>query len=152
MSTAATPKSLAPDRRAGVYPILRLIAALLLMTVGGSAMFGTIIVLKPVGLEFGVSRGTASIPYMLYMLGFGFGGVVFGRVADRFGVMVPALVASFALPAGLFAAAHAATLWQFCAAMGLLAGFLGAWKRPVLLRALGFHQCRFGGLEPARPG
>ncbi len=96
------------------------------MTVSGSAMYGVIVVLKPVGLEFGVSRGTASIPYMLYMLGFGFGGVVFGRVADRFGVMVPALIASFALPAGFVAAANAASLWQFCAAMGLLAGLFGA--------------------------
>ncbi len=114
------------DPRAGVYPILRLVAALLLMTTSGSAMFGVIVVLKPVGLEFGVSRGAASLPYMAYMLGFGFGGVVFGRVADRFGVMVPALIASFSLPGGFYAAAHAETLWQFCAAMGLLAGFLGA--------------------------
>ena len=66
--------SAAPGQGAGVYPILRLIAALLLMTVGGSAMFSVIVVLKPVGLEFGVSRGIASFPYMFYMLGFGFGG------------------------------------------------------------------------------
>ncbi len=105
---------------------MRLIAALLLMTVSGSAMYGVIVVLKPVGLEFGASRGASSLPYMLFMLGFGAGGVVFGRVADRFGIMVPALIASFALPAGFAAASNAATLWQFSVAMGLIAGFLGA--------------------------
>ncbi len=121
-----SPDLSASGPRAGVYPVLRLIAALLLMTVSGSAMYAAIVSLKPVGLEFGVSRGTASIPYMLFMIGFGAGGVVFGRVADRFGVMVPALIASFSLPAGFVAASNAATLWQFCAAMGLVAGFFGA--------------------------
>ena len=111
---------------AGVYRYLRLIAALLLMTVGGSAMYSLIVALKPVGNEFEVSRGIASLPYMLFMLGFGTGGVVLGRVADRFGIILPTIVASIALPAGFIAAAQATTLWQFCMAMGVLAGFLGA--------------------------
>lgn len=109
-----------------IYPIVRLIAALLLMTMGGLAMYGTIVVLKPVSIEFSVNRGLASVPYMLFMLGFGLGGMVMGRVADRFGVDVPAVIASFALPAGFIAAAYAQTLWQFCLAVGLLSGFLGA--------------------------
>jgi MFS family permease len=121
-----SPNHLASGPRAGAYPILRLIAALLLMTVSGSAMYGVIVTLKPIGLEFGVSRGAASLPYMLFMIGFGTGGVFFGRVADRFGVMIPALVASVFLPAGFIAAANAATLWQFSTAVGLVAGFFGA--------------------------
>ena len=90
---------------AGVYRYLRLIAALLLMTVGGSAMYSLIVALKPVGNEFEVSRGIASLPYMLFMLGFGTGGVVLGRVADRFGIILPTVVASVALPAGFVTAA-----------------------------------------------
>jgi MFS family permease len=110
----------------GGYRIVRLIAALLLMTVGGSAMYGVIVTLKPVGLEFGVSRGVASLPYMLFMMGFGTGGVALGWVADRFGIVMPAMLASIALPAGLIAASQAENLVQFCLAVGLLCGFLGA--------------------------
>ncbi len=117
---------MAPGPPAGVYRYLRLIAALLLMTVGGSAMYSLIVALKPVGNEFAVSRGIASLPYMLFMLGFGTGGVVLGRVADRFGIVWPAALASIALPAGFIAAAQATTLWQFCLAMGVLAGLFGA--------------------------
>ena len=40
-----------------VYPILRLFAALALMTIGASAMYATIVVLKPIAAEFQVSRG-----------------------------------------------------------------------------------------------
>ena len=38
---------------------------------------------------FGVSRSDASLPYTLTMLGFGLGGILMGKLADRFGVMVP---------------------------------------------------------------
>ena len=109
----------------GAYRFVRLIAALLLMTVGASAMYALIVALKPVGNEFAVSRGIASIPYMLFMIGFGIGGVALGRVADRYGIMVPAVAASIALPAGFIAAAHAETFWQFSIAMGVLTGLLG---------------------------
>jgi len=119
-------ESAAPGPSVGAYRYLRLIAALLLMMVGGSAMNAIIVALKPVGNEFAVSRGLASVPYMLFMLGFGVGGVALGRVADRFGIVVPAILASIALPAGFFAAAQATALWQYCAAMGVLAGLLGA--------------------------
>ena len=116
----------ANGRAATIYPIVRLIAALALMTIGGSAMYATIVVLQPVAAEFGVSRGTASVPYMLFMVGFGLGGIALGRVADRFGIMAPILVASLALPAGFIAAAHAASFWQFSLAVGVLSGLFGA--------------------------
>ncbi len=116
----------ADGRPTAVYPIVRLLAALALMTVGGAAMYATIIVLKPVAAEFQVSRGTASIPYMLFMIGFGLGGIGMGRVADRFGIMPPVLVASLALPAGFVAAAEAASFWQFSLAIGVLSGLFGA--------------------------
>jgi MFS family permease len=122
VDTAVLPKTSSGT----VYPIVRLIAALLLMTLGGSAMYSTIVVLKPVAAEFGVNRGLASLPYMLFMLGFGIGGVVMGRVADRVGIGPLAVLASLALPAGFVAAAHAETLWQFCLAIGVLSGLLGA--------------------------
>ncbi len=121
-----TPDPTFNDRPTGIYPIVRLLAALALMTIGGSAMYATIVVLKPIAAEFQVSRGTAAIPYMLFMVGFGFGGIGMGRVADRFGIMPPILVASLALPAGFVASAHAASFWQFSLAIGVLSGLFGA--------------------------
>ena len=118
-------ESPATGPQTGPYRFVRLIAALLLMTVGGSALYALVVALKPVGLEFGASRGDASLPYTLLMIGFGAGGVVMGRVADRFGVMVPALIASVSLPAGFMVASQASTLWQFALAMGILAGLFG---------------------------
>ena len=72
------------------YAWLRLMAALALMTIGGAGMYGIAVALAPVQAEFGATRGDASLPYTLTMLGFGLGGILMGRIADRFGVAVPA--------------------------------------------------------------
>ena len=70
--------------------------------------------------EFGVDRATASLPYTLAMIGFGAGGVVMGRMADRFGIMVPALIGAVSLSVGYVAAAEAGSLWQFALIHGVL--------------------------------
>ena len=72
----------APDSR---YAWLRLGVALLSMTIGSSAMYVVSVVLPLVQAEFGVQRAQASLPYTLLLLGFGFGGILMGRLADRFG-------------------------------------------------------------------
>lgn len=108
------------------YPVTRLIAALVLMMLGGSAMYSAVLVLGPAAAEFGVGRGAASLPYALYMIGFGVGGVVMGRLADRTGILLPALAGSLFLPAGLLAAADADSIVTFCLALSGLCGFLGA--------------------------
>ena len=109
-----------------MYPCLRLGIALLLMTLGGSGMYAVVVALPQVQAEFGVTRGAASLPYTLTMVGFGLGGVLMGRLADRFGVMVPALIGSVALGIGFVAAGSATSLWQFSLAQGLLIGALGS--------------------------
>src|SRR5258708_5504086 len=83
-----------------IYACVRLGAALALMTVGGAGMYAVVVALPPVQAEFGVARADASLPYALTMLGFGVGGIVMGRLADRFGVIVPVLIGcvSLALP------------------------------------------------------
>ncbi|HEY6239723.1 MAG TPA: MFS transporter, partial [Burkholderiales bacterium] len=62
------------------------------MTIGGSGMYSMAVVLPPLQAEFGIARADASLPYTLTMIGFGFGGILMGRLADRFGVIVPVLV------------------------------------------------------------
>ena len=114
-----------PAAAPSLYPVARLVVALLIVTVGGAAMYAVIVALKPVALEFGVSRGVGSIPYMMFMAISGIGGVAMGRLADRFGVLVPVLIGSVGLPAGMVGAAYAEEFWQFCAALGVLSGLLG---------------------------
>ena len=53
--------------------------------------------------EFGVTRGDASLPYTLTMLGFGIGGILMGRLADRFGVVVPVMIGALGLGGGFVA-------------------------------------------------
>src|SRR2546421_305734 len=59
------------------------------------------------------------------MIGFGVGGILMGRLADRFGVIVPVVTGALSLGAGFLLCGMSATLWQFSLAHGLLAGLLG---------------------------
>jgi len=107
------------------YAWTRLWVALALTTIGGSGMYSMAVVLPPLQAEFGIARADASLPYTLTMIGFGFGGILMGKIADRFGVMVPVLVGSACLALGFIAAGFAQNLFQFAAAQGLLIGLLG---------------------------
>ena len=112
-------------RTSHVYPVVRLFASLCLMAVAGSAMYAAILVLEPAAAEFGTGRGAGSMPYTLFMIGFAFGGVMMGRLSDRFGIIAPALLASLCLPAGLLFAARATELWHFSVSLGVLCGLFG---------------------------
>jgi MFS family permease len=104
---------------------MRLTVSLLLMTIGGSGMYSVTVVLPRIQEDFGVARADASLPYTLTMIGFGLGGVLMGRLADRFGVLVPVSIGAVGLGAGFIAAGLAPNLWLFCAAQGVLMGLLG---------------------------
>src|SRR5687768_2560736 len=121
----ATSSSLGRSEPESTYAWLRLGAALVIMTIGGSGMYAMAVALGPVQAEFGASRGDASLPYTLTMLGFGFGGILMGRLADRFGVVVPVTVGALGIGSGFILAGNASTLLQFSLAHGLLIGFLG---------------------------
>lgn len=107
------------------YAWLRLAASLALMTLGGAGMYIVTVALPPVQAEFSVDRSDASLPYTLTMIGFGLGGILMGRIADRFGVVVPVVIGTVFLGGGFIAASFAGSLWQFTLAQGLLIGFLG---------------------------
>jgi MFS family permease len=104
----------------------RLVVALMLMTVGSSAMYVVAVVLPSVQAEFGVARADASLPYTLLMIGFGIGGMVMGRLADRFGIVVPLLIGAAGLGTGFVAAGLSGNVWTFAIAHGLLLGLVGS--------------------------
>jgi len=107
------------------YAWLRLAASLALMMLGAAGMYTVTVALPPVQAEFGVARSDASLPYTLTMIGFGLGGILMGRLSDRFGVIVPVLIGTCCMGLGFIAAGFAGSLWQFALAQGVLIGFLG---------------------------
>ena len=109
-----------------VYPLIRLATVLALMTLGCSAMYAGVMVLEPLALELDTGRGNSSLIYGTFMIGFALGGVFMGQLADRMGIMIPALIGSLALPAGFYLAAHASSILEICLAFSLLCGFLGS--------------------------
>jgi MFS family permease len=89
-------------------------------------MYVVPVVLPAVQAEFGVARGAASMPYAFLMIGFGIGGIVMGRLADRFGIMWPLLIGAAGLGAGFVLAGHAPDIATFNLVHGLLIGLLGS--------------------------
>jgi MFS family permease len=106
--------------------MFRLVITLILMTVGSAGMYVVPVILPTVQAEFGVARADASLPYTLLMVGYGLGGMLMGRLADRFGVMLPLLLGALSLGAGFALAAMASNIWTFALAHGVLIGLLGS--------------------------
>ena len=111
-----------PDSR---YAVMRLMVTLAIMTIGASGMYVVPVMLPAVQAEFGVARADASAPYAFLMIGFGVGGLLMGRLADRFGVMVPLVLGAVGLGVGMVTAGLATHMWTFNLAHGLLMGFFG---------------------------
>ncbi len=116
-------KQLPPRARVeSAHAWTRLAVTLLLSTIGGVGMWSVVVALPAVQAEFSVARGDASLPYTLTMIGFGLSGIVMGRLADRFGIMLPVIIGTLALALGYAAAGFAVHLWQYTLAQGLLIG------------------------------
>ena len=65
MNQSATPTE---PHGESAYAWLRLTVSLLLMTIGGSGMYGITVVLPRIQQEFGVGRSDASFPYALTLV------------------------------------------------------------------------------------
>src|SRR5947207_7159597 len=99
------------DAAESAYAWNRLLAALLLSGIGGVGMWSVIVALPAVQAEFGVARSAASLPYTVTMISFGFGGILMGRLSDRFGLFVPIVGGAIFLGLGHAVASQAASLW-----------------------------------------
>ena len=119
----------APHAEDGVdsrYAWMRLAAAVALSTLGGVGLWSIVVVLPAVQAEFGTARADAALPYTLTTLGFAAGGIMMGKLSDRFGVMVPVLIGICALAAGYVLAAQAGSMGQYAVIHGWLIGLLGS--------------------------
>ena len=118
------------------YSWFRLAVALLLSSIGGVGMWSMVAALPAAQVQFGIARGDASLPYSFCMIGFAFGGVLLGRVADRFGVMPPVLGGAVSLTLGYLAAGFATTFWQLA---------LVVWPADRIVRMLCHVRAAAGG-------
>lgn len=121
--------SAAADAASGVespYAWLRLAVSLLVSMLGGVGMWSIVVTLPAIQAEFGVSRADATLPYTLTMIGFVLGGVLMGRLSDRFGIVLPVVGGTLALGLGYVASAHAQSLWQLASLHGVLIGLFGS--------------------------
>jgi MFS family permease len=130
--TTPAPDRFAPD---GAYAWLRLAASLVLGTLACVGTWSIVVVLPTVEAAFGTQRAGAAFPYTLVMVGFATGSVIMGRVADRFGIVVPILAGAVSLAAGYVAASLAPNLWAFAVAH-LFIGFGAASGFSVLIADL----------------
>src|SRR5690348_16978915 len=101
---------------------LRLAIATLLGTLGGVGMWSVVVALPAIQADFGVDRASAALPYTLTMLGFAGGGVLTGRLADRFGIAIPLAAGALAMGLGYIAVGHAQSIWQVALIHGSLIG------------------------------
>jgi len=99
-----------PDsRRAWV----RLAVAVMIGSLGSVGMWSVVVALPVVQNEFAVTRGTASLAYTMVMLGFGSGGVLTGKITDRYGIVAAIGFGIGILGLGYLGAGLSSSIWQF---------------------------------------
>jgi MFS family permease len=103
--SAFVPDSPAAWRRLGI--------ALCIGAVGSIGMWSVVVALPVVQAAFHATRAEVSMAYTLAMLGFGIGGVVTGRVADRLGILPAIASGVLAVLVGYVGAGLSVSLWQF---------------------------------------
>ena len=108
------------------YAWTRLFAALTLSAIGGVGLWSVVVALPAVQAEFGIARSAASLPYTVTMIAYGLGGILMGKLSDRFGIITPLTGGAIALGVGYAIAGRATDLGQFVLAQGLLVGVAGS--------------------------
>jgi len=91
---------------------VRLAIAVLIGSIGSVGMWSVVVALPVVQTEFSASRGAISLAFTMVMLGFGLGGVVTGKIMDRFGIVTAIGIGIAAMGLGYVGIGYASALWQ----------------------------------------
>jgi MFS family permease len=127
---------------------MRLALALVIGSIGSVGMWSIVVVLPVVQSEFSATRGAVSLAFTLTMLGFGLGGVVTGRITDRFGIVVAMGLSIALLGLAYVAAGLSTTLWQFIAVHMLIGLGTSSTFAPLMAEASHWFE-RYRGLAVA---
>ena len=100
--------------------VLLLCSAVVMMTSTGMSSFS--LFLPPIEAEFGWSRAMATVPYMVAMIGWGAGAVLFGKLADDFGARRVVVGGILLMSAGFLGMGLSQNLWQLSLSYGVMVG------------------------------
>jgi MFS family permease len=124
---------------------VRLAVAVMIASIGAVGMWSVVVVMPVVQAEFAATRGAFSLAATMIFFGFGLGGVITGRITDRFGI-VRAMAISIAVLTGAYVLAGLATaLWQFIAISFLIGLGSSATFAPLMAEASHWFE-RYRGL------
>jgi len=114
------------------YSWLRLAYTLLISGISSVGMWSVVVLMPALEADFHLTRTEASYPYILVMTGFVFGGVLFGRGADRFGVTPVLMVATALTSAGFALGAWASSFILFLGSLLMVGAGTAAGFAPLL--------------------
>lgn len=137
-----TPAAFTPDSR---QAWVRLVLALVIGSIGAVGMWAVVVVIPVVQAEFGATRGAVSLAFTLMMFGFGLGGVIAGKITDRFGIVSAMAISIAFLGIANILAGLSTQLWQFVAAYFLIGLGTSATFAPLMAEASHWFE-RYRGL------
>jgi MFS family permease len=124
---------------------VRLGLVLLIASIGAVGMWSVVVALPVVQTEFAATRGAVSLAFTMTMMGFGLGGIVTGRITDRFGIVEAIGLSIVLLGLSYIAAGLSATLWQFIAISFLMGLGTSATFAPLMAEVSHWFE-RYRGL------
>ena len=122
--------------------------ALLIAAIGAVGMWAVVVVLPVIQAEFSATRGAVSLASTMVFMGFGLGGVVTGKITDRFGIAAAIAFSIAFLGLSFVLAGLAARLWQFNAVYFLIGLGASATFAP-LMAEVSHWFVRYRGLAVA---
>jgi MFS family permease len=123
---------------------VRLALALLIGSIGSVGMWSVVVALPVVQGDFAASRGAASLAFTFAMVGFGLGGVVTGKLTDRYGIVM-AIGSGIGLEAlGYVGAGLSGGMWQFIAVHFAIGAGSSATFGPLMAEASHWFERRRG--------
>jgi MFS family permease len=123
----------------------RLAVAVLIASVGAVGMWSVVVVMPVVQAEFAATRGAVSLAATMIFFGFGLGGVVTGKITDRFGIVAAMGISIVLLVGAYFLAGLATALWQFIVISFLIGLGSSATFAPLMAEASHWFE-RYRGL------
>ncbi len=124
---------------------VRLAIAVMIASIGAVGMWSVVVVLPVVQTEFGATRGAVSLASTAIFMGFGAGGVITGRITDRFGIVAAMALSIAFLGIAYGLAGLSASLWQFIVFHFLIGLGASATFAPLMAEASHWFE-RYRGL------
>jgi len=100
----------------------RLGVVLVMSVVVGVGMWSIVVILPAVQIDLDLTRSQASLPYVFTMMGYGLGGIVFGRFSDKYGIYKTVVAGIVLMSVGYVSASFATGVGLLCVSQGLLIG------------------------------